>query len=624
MKKGSVFFGQKRGQVTVFIIIAVLIVAAAGAYFILRGSIGQFSIPADVQPAYTSFLSCLEQDALVGISVLESQGGYINLPEFEPGSQYMPFSSQLNFLGNPIPYWYYVSGNNIQKEQVPTKADMERQLGDFIESKVNNCNFDPYYEQGFEISLAEPVATDVSIRDGEVEINLETNVNIVKGNESALIKNHKVVVKSELGKLYNSAKKVYDEEQSSLFLEERAVDTLRLYAPVDGVEISCSPLVWNANEVFDDLQEAIEANTVALTTKNVGEDYFTVPIKGVGEEVRFLNSKNWPSGFEVTPSDGAFLISNPVGNQQGLGILGFCYVPYHFVYNVRYPVLVQVYSDSPGVTGNEIFQFPMAVVLQNNNPRESLNVTAVEDVVPELCTYKNTEVEVIVRDLRGTPVKANVSYECLGNRCSIGETSDAGVLEDAFPQCVNGYVVAKAPGFKDVRYLFSTTSSGSVSVIMEKLYNKNVQLKVNNANYNGNAIVYFTSPDVTQTIVYPQQKNVQLAEGQYQVQVYIYRNSSINIGATVTEQCIDVPRSGPLGLFGLQEKKCFDIQVPSQLISNALSGGGKEDYYVLESDLARAGVLEINSKSLPVPDTIEKLQDNYALFEENGLDVDFR
>ena len=53
MKKGSVFFGQKRGQVTVFIIIAVLIVAAAGAYFILRGSIGQFSIPADVQPAYT-------------------------------------------------------------------------------------------------------------------------------------------------------------------------------------------------------------------------------------------------------------------------------------------------------------------------------------------------------------------------------------------------------------------------------------------------------------------------------------------------------------------------------------------------------------------------------------------
>src|SRR3989338_8985443 len=622
MKKWGVFFGQNKGQVTVFIIIAVLILAAAGAYFLLRGSIGQFSIPPNIQPAYTSFLSCLEEDTLTGISVLESQGGYISLPDFEPGSQYMPFSSQLDFLGNLIPYWYYVSGNNIQKEQVPTKEEMEQQIGNFVASRMNGCNFNSYYEQGFEISLAEPTAIDVSIKDGEVEISIDANLNIAKENESALVKNHKVVVNSELGKLYASAKKVYDEEQNNLFLEERAVDTLRSYAPVDGVEITCSPLVWNANDVFDDLQEAIEANTIALGDNIVGneDNYFNVKIPNVGEEVRFLNSRNWPSGFEVTPSDGAFLISNPVGNQAGLGILGFCYVPYHFVYNVRYPVLVQVYSDS----GDEIFQFPMAVVLQNNNPRVSLNVSAVEDVVPDLCTYKNTQVEVIVKDLRGAPVKADISYECLGNRCSIGETSDSGTLDGVFPQCVNGYVVAKAPGFKDMRYLFSTTLNGSVSVLMEKLYDKKVQLKINGVNYNGDAIVYFTSPDVTQTIVYPQQKNVQLAEGQYQVQVYIYRNSSINIGATVTEQCIDVPRSGPLGLFGLQEKKCFDIQVPAQVISNALSGGGKEDYYVLESDLIRTGVLEINSKNLPIPDTIEKLQDNYALFEENGLDVDFR
>ena len=76
-------------------------------------------IPASIQPIYTTFLSCLEEDALVGVDILMSQGGYINLPVFEPGSAYMPFSSQLNFIGNPIPYWYYVSGNNIEKEQVP-------------------------------------------------------------------------------------------------------------------------------------------------------------------------------------------------------------------------------------------------------------------------------------------------------------------------------------------------------------------------------------------------------------------------------------------------------------------------------------------------------------------------
>src|SRR3989338_3188225 len=187
MEKEGVFFGQNKGQVTVFIIIAVVILASVLAYFLLRDSIGQVSIPADIQPAYTSFLSCLEQDTLTGISVLESQGGYISLPEFEAGSLYMPFSSQLNFLGNPIPYWYYISGNNIQKEQVPTKEEMEVQLGSFVASRISGCNFNSYYEQGFEISLATPDVNSakVSIKDSEVEIDLDMNLGIVKENESA-------------------------------------------------------------------------------------------------------------------------------------------------------------------------------------------------------------------------------------------------------------------------------------------------------------------------------------------------------------------------------------------------------------------------------------------------------
>src|SRR3989344_1851216 len=257
----------------------------------------------------------------------------------------MPFSSQLDFLGNPIPYWYYVSGNGIQKEQVPTKQQMELQLGDFVASKARNCGFDSYYGQGFEIYLTEPSAAKVSIKDGEVEVNLDMDLSITNGNDTAIVKNHKVVVNSELGRLYGSAKKVYDEEQKSLFLENYAIDNLRLYAPVDGVEVTCSPLVWNADDVFNDLQEAIEINTMALKTKGSSEDYFTVDVPGVNEEVRFLNSRTWAHAFEVSPSDGALLIANPVGNQAGLGILGFCYVPYHHVYSMKYPILVQVYSS---------------------------------------------------------------------------------------------------------------------------------------------------------------------------------------------------------------------------------------------------------------------------------------
>ena len=612
----GIMFKKKSGQVTIFIIIAILIIAGVLAYFVLRSSLIKTHISAQVEPIYTTFLTCLEEDTSTGISILQSQGGYIFLPEFEPGSQYMPFSSQLNFFGNPIPYWYYVSGNNIQKEQIPTERDMEEGLETFIEDKINECNFNSYYEQGFEISLSEPTAK-ATIEDNGVEVNLNANLNIAKENESVLVRNHKITVKSNLGSLYDSAKKIYDEQQKSLFLEEYAIDTLRLYAPVDGVEITCSPLIWNANEVFDGLQEAIEANTLALNTKASTDDYFIIDVP-VKEEVRFLNSKNWPYSFEVTPSEGDFLIANPIGNQAGLGVIGFCYVPYHFVYSVKYPVLVQVYS------GDEIFQFPLAVIIQNNNPRQSLDASAVESVVPELCKYKNTEIEVKIRDKQGAPIKANVSYECFGNKCDIGESSALGILQEDFPQCVNGYVSVKAEGFKDSKYLFSTVSPESLTVIMDKLYNKNIQLKLDGANYNGEAIIYFVSDDFTRTILYPEQRTVELAEGQYEVQIYIYKNSSITIGETITEQCMEILKPGVLGFFGLKEEKCFEIEVPEQIISQALTGGGKQKYYVLESELINPGVIEINAESLPISETIEQLQTNYLLFEERGLEIEFR
>ena len=79
-----------------------------------------------------------------------------------------------------------------------------------------------------------------------------------------------------------------------------------------------------------------------------------------------------------------------------------------------------------------------------------------------------------------------------------------------------------------------------------------------------------------------------------------------------------------MGIAGLEEKKCFDIAVPAQVISNALAGGGNQSQYILESELSSSNTLEINTKSLPTPDTIEKLQNNYVLFGDSNLDINFK
>ncbi|MEM4326046.1 MAG: hypothetical protein QXU40_01975 [Candidatus Pacearchaeota archaeon] len=612
---------NKRGQITIFIIIAILILSVVLIYFFVRPNIYKKIAPSYADPVYKTFLSCVEDSLWAGINILESQGGYIYLPEFEPGSSYMPFSSQLNFLGNPIPYWYYVSANNIPKEQVPTKEIMEQQLGKFLKENIKNCNYDRYYNQGFKISFGE-ASPSVLIKEDRVETDIDMDLLVYKGNETFLARKHKISVNSKLGALYNSAKKVYEEEKRSMFLENYSIDILYNYAPVDGVEMRCSPLIFNANEVFDTLQNAIEANVQAISNKRKKGDYFFVDVP-VKEEVRFLNSKNWPNRFDVSPSENGLMISTPIGNHPTLLLLGICYTPYHYVYSLKYPVLIQLTSDN-----GELFQFPVAVVIENNNPRKSLDINSLGPPYEDLCLYKNTDMEIVISDKYGNPVDADVFFECVSTRCMMGKSS-GGILRTKFPQCVNGFVLASAEGFKTSKELFSTISSQRLNIIMEKFYKKRVRLKLDGRDYIGDAILNFVSiqeNNSTKVLIYPSQDVVELSQGEYEVQVYIFKNisnSSLLMNETISKQCVEVPISGPLSVFNLKHKVCFDVKISEQTPSQTLIGGGKEKYYISDSELMSSNVLEINAESLPEPNTLEQLGRNYLLFETKSVEIKF-
>ncbi len=175
-------FNSKKAQVTVFVIIGIIIVVSVALFFVIRGSISTtVNVPAEFQPAYNTFLSCMEANAQTGISVLESQGGYIYLPPFVPGSTYQPFSSDLLFLGNPIPYWYYVSGNNIEKEQVPNETFMQDQLAKFIDGKIKSCDLSAY--SGIGIQMGDPTAS-VAINPDSVKVNLAMDLTFTKGKQT--------------------------------------------------------------------------------------------------------------------------------------------------------------------------------------------------------------------------------------------------------------------------------------------------------------------------------------------------------------------------------------------------------------------------------------------------------
>ncbi|MBR9704991.1 hypothetical protein GOV12_06265 [Candidatus Pacearchaeota archaeon] len=621
---------NKKSQVTVFIIIAIIIVVLIVLFFIFRGNIVRSDIPKEVEGVYSYYLSCIDYEAKNGALLLGQGAGYIDSPEFSPGSYYMPFSSHLGFLGNSIPYWFYVSGNGRLHENIPTIGDMEEELDEYVREGLSECDFSSFEDRGFKVILGDSIVS-TTIRDNIVESKVNQNINIKIGKKSWQGQSHSVETRSNLGKFYFLSKKIYDNNKENMFLEKYGVDILRLYAPVDGSDISCLPKIWSLNDVRNDLVSALEANTPFIKIKG---DYYDLKsednkyfVQDIGEDtpfnVNFMYSTDFPMKIEVWPdedSDGV-LRADPVGLQEGLGMLGFCYVPYHFVYDMYYPVLIQMYSE------DEMFQFPLVVIIDKNQPRVSLGGTSGPNVLPELCTKMNTKITVNTFDTNLEPVESHIRFKCFDTACDIGDTVNDGVdasLTKEFPQCGNGYIIAISEGYETKKELATTINEGIFNIVLDKKYKLNAEVKSMGSEIDGRAIVSFVKENgTTYTLSYPEMKEIELTEGQYEIKTYVYSDSNINLKGSTTVKCVDVPKGAILGMFGVTEEKCFNMEIPDQTIDSAVSGGGTQVHYISESELRENNKIIIEPIIFGAPEKIEDIQVNYNAVDIAKLNIYF-
>jgi hypothetical protein len=617
----------KRGQVTAFIILAIVIVVGILVFFVFRGSFFEAEISAEFSPIYNSYSECIKQETENALSLLGTGGGRIEFENFVSGNDYSPFSSHLMFLGIPVPYWYYLSGNNLIKENIPTIGDMERDIEEFLENRVNDCDLGTFYEQGFFIEIGNSNA-DVNILEDRVVVNLNSRIVSSKEERSALKTEHEVEVESKIGGFYKTALEIYNKEKDEAFIEDYAVDVLYNYAPVDGVEVQCSPKIWKTPEIVEELKQGLEDNIRAIKLKgdyysldDRSDDYFVVDSEKINYAVNFIYlGDDFPSKIEVTPASQTLMVAEPVGNQQGLGVIGFCYVPYHFVYDVAFPVLIQI------TDGNEIFQFPFTVIIDNNLPREAnLGDVFARGETPDLCSFNEGNVNINVFDVELNPVEAEVSYRCFDNVCDLGKTEVIGsdsVLETDIPLCVNGELIVEAEGYVEKRQLFSSNSESFAEVILDREHEVEVELKLNGKIVKDTAVVHFVGSDLSVSAVFPENTKMILKEDLYDIEVYVYGNSKIVIPSTEKRECFDTVKSGLLGLFGGKEEKCVKIQIPELKIDSALIGGGKTTEFILEDDL-RNDKIVIEISELPKPESIEQLQYNYEVFDSLGVRLSF-
>jgi hypothetical protein len=616
---------DKRAQVTIYIIIAALIVTAVLIFSYVSKM--PVALPTQIKPVETYFTNCIKLQMEDGISALGQQAGYITLPTYEPGSDYAPFSSWFNFVGMDVPFWFYISRNNIAKTQVPTIEGMQSELNGYISQAFMDCtDFSSFESQGYIITKSNSTKIDTKIRDNSVNANIEYSIGIKFQGVSRTIQLHSVQVKSDLGRLFKEAKAIYDNEQQRLFLENYSMDVIAMYAPNSGFEFSCVPKLWQTANVSTTVKDALQANLQTLKLKGTyyslrsdERKYFVFDAgQSFDDAVTIRYSSSWPTTFEVQPQENGVMKADPVGAQAGLSALGFCYITYHFVYSAKFPVLIQIASKSTG----EIFQFPVVVVIEKNKPKNATAPSQISIQSSQICAANIQPITVYTSDSSGDPVAADISFKCIDAVCPIGKTKiekSEALLTDLFPQCVNGFIVATAPGFVDKKYMISTNNEVVANILMSHLYNLSLSFDSQASKDKILVTARELSGGYSTTVLWPDQKSIQLQQGDYEIKTTLFKQGNITLSAQKTEQCVKVPAEGVAGFFGATIDRCLPLNTPSMTLTDVPAGGGVINWSVSEDSLKNSRNMLIHTNIFTIPKTLEDLQYNYNLIDNSQI-----
>ena len=161
---------DKRGQIAIFIIIAVVIAIGAVIFYFLSSDL-DFTF-SEFTP--NSFLTdCVKPTLDSGIETLSKQGGYAN-PE-----------GYILYQGNRVKYLCYQSQYYLPcKVQQPLiKEHFENELNEMVKKRTDECVDElqaEYERRGYTVSGLSVVESDVTIVPGQIRVDIKAPMTVTK------------------------------------------------------------------------------------------------------------------------------------------------------------------------------------------------------------------------------------------------------------------------------------------------------------------------------------------------------------------------------------------------------------------------------------------------------------
>jgi len=419
---------NKRGQITIFIIIGIILLFSFAGVMYFTQSITKDSLTAEATPvreevpqafkqiqSYTE--NCLHQVAKRGLLILGEQGGYIYPDIVGEYSISDPTDSDgINLEPTKVPFWHYNINPNENNEvkystlkpklkyEDDPEMSVEAQLARFVKEQIDDCldNYTSFKNQGYEIDFLEEstLQKKVTVKIGQQNINfwLDMEIGAKKGTAETEMKQFVHGIPLKLKHYYEVADEISQVQQNFSFLERQAVDLIGTFSGLDSTKLPpkdataytlIPPAYWSEVDVKEKFKTLLVSNVPLIrylgSTNFYRHEYTYDPEESV---IDFSNlyQKNydnmilplelgsdlivnfdyfgWNTFFDLNDKNG---IIEPNSYSANYYVLNFNSHYYFTNYDVSYPVLITI-TDEEAFNGEGYnFVFALEANIRNNN-----------------------------------------------------------------------------------------------------------------------------------------------------------------------------------------------------------------------------------------------------------------
>ncbi len=251
---------SKYGQITIFVIIAIVLVAAVGFIFLIsRPSVSPGISPRTDPEGYIR--NCISSSVSNAEGLLIPNGGFVN----PTGNGFT------NFNGSKIAWMCYTSSS----EQLCTnnhpmlRVEIEKEIFNYIKPEIDRCFSDVKSELSSYDYSDKPIENfSVNIVPSGVKVVLEKEISYTKAGEKVTIDNFNTQINSPLFEFVLLTLKIVTQELNcNCGSESCDADLLRLNRDNRNFEITKPDYETNGREIYR-IQETLSGKQFNLAIRN--------------------------------------------------------------------------------------------------------------------------------------------------------------------------------------------------------------------------------------------------------------------------------------------------------------------------------------------------------------------